>query len=296
MREAITTDKEKRLREEQVLREKGENIPFPGWERLTDEAIEMNPKVFITVRDLEGRAVRRLVGPASPGIHRINWDLRLPPPDSIDLSVSGFQPPWVSPKKGPFASPGSYQVEMAIVDSSGAISVCERPEFEVKAVPGMVLPEPDYRVVALFQSQTSDLVRLAEGVLVEIRGAQSRLRHMKEALIETPRVGAAIFSDIEKVEVLLEDLRGRLVGDRIRSGLNEATAPSILSRLGRISSNHWETRQEPTVTQRKSLEIAQRNLEVVKNELASVLDVDITNLEEELAKSGAPWTPGRKLR
>jgi photosystem II stability/assembly factor-like uncharacterized protein len=93
LKESPRIAKEIRREVEKKLRESGKDVAFPGWERLAEEALEHGPKVLLTVRDTDGRAMRRIVGPAEAGIHRVNWDLRLPPPDPIDLETPGFQPP-----------------------------------------------------------------------------------------------------------------------------------------------------------------------------------------------------------
>ena len=36
---------------EDALRDEGADVPFPGWQRLADEALEVDPKVVLTVRD-----------------------------------------------------------------------------------------------------------------------------------------------------------------------------------------------------------------------------------------------------
>ena len=90
------TAKGRRQAGEKELRERGADVPFPGWERLHTEALEKGPQVLLTVSDAEGRPVRRVVGPAKTGIHRVAWDLRRPPPDPVDLEVPEFRPPWAS--------------------------------------------------------------------------------------------------------------------------------------------------------------------------------------------------------
>jgi hypothetical protein len=106
LKEKPLTKKESRRESEKVLRNRGEDVPYPGWERLAEEALEHGPKILLTVRDANGTAVRRIEGPADAGIHRVNWDLRLPSPDPIDFEIPGFTPPWADPPQGPLAPPG----------------------------------------------------------------------------------------------------------------------------------------------------------------------------------------------
>ena len=289
------TAEELRREREKEQRAQGDDVPFPGYERLADEALEHGPVVLLTVRDGDGKAVRRIEGPADAGIHRVNWDLRLPPPDPVNLETPGFTPPWVTPPQGPLAAPGRYRVDMALLSADGITSVGEPQEFEVKSVPSSVLPVTDYDEVTAFQERTGELLRRAQGAAAEIRRAGERLRHMRHALAETPRAEPTLYASVDQLERSLAGLRLRLVGDPIRGRLNEASAPSILGRVQRIAGGHWETRQAPTTTQRRSLEVAENAFGASSSELSMLLDTELPRVEAELEAAGAPWTPGRKV-
>ena len=295
LKNAYQSAKEKRREAETELRESGEDVPFAGWELLRDEALEHGAQVLLMIRDVEGRAVRRIEGPAAAGIHRVNWDLRLPAPNAIDLSTPGFTPPWVTPPQGPLAPPGHYRVEMALVSADGVTPMGEPQEFEVKLVPGTVLPAPDYDDVTAFQRRTSELLRKAQGAAAEVRRAEERLRHMRAALKETPRAKPTLYARLDAIESRLADARLLLMGDHIRGRLNESSVPSILGRIGRVAGGHWDTRQAPTATQTQSLDVAQETFDPLSAELTELLTVDLPGLEAELEAAGAPWTPGRRL-
>lgn len=118
---------------------------------------------------------------------------------------------------------------------------------------------------------------------------------MRQALIETPRAEPALLARLDELERTLAGLRRRLMGDPIRGRWNEASAPSILERIARVASGHWETRQAPTDTQKRSLEVARNQFDELHPELSTLLQTELPGLEVELEAAGAPWTPGRKL-
>jgi hypothetical protein len=280
---------------ERELRESGADVPFPGWERLAEEALEEEPKVLLTVRDAEGRAVRRLEGSAEAGIHRVSWDLRRLPPEPVDLEPPGFQPPWNTPPRGPLAPPGSYRVEMALLSAAGVERLAEAQTFEVEPVPGSALPAPDFDAVTAFQRETGELLRRVQGAAEELQRAEERLRHLRHALLATPRAEPSLFTRLAEIEASLAGLRVRLVGDRTRSNWNEPSVPSVQRRVRQVASGHWNTRQAPTATQRESLAVASSEFSAVIAELAAVLETELPAFEAELEAAGAPWTPGRKL-
>jgi hypothetical protein len=173
-------------------------------------------------------------------------------------------------------------------------SLGTRQQFTVRAVP--TAPDTDFGAVAAFQLEAGELMRLVAGAGEEISREAERLRHMRAALIETPRADPALFARLDALEATLESLQTRLSGDRIRWQLDEATEPSIRDRVGRVLDGHWNTRQTPTATQRRSLELAGDGFADLSRDLAALIEDDIPRLEADLAAVGAPWTPGRRLQ
>jgi photosystem II stability/assembly factor-like uncharacterized protein len=289
------TSKKQRLEREEELRENEEDVPFPGWETLHSEALEQGPMVLLTVRDAQGQAVRRIEGPVEAGLHRVNWDLRLPPADPIELAPPAFLPPWYDPPKGPFAAPGTYSVELALLSSKGVETLAEARRFEVKPVPGFSLEEPDFQAVTAFQAETAELYRQVAGAAEEMQRAEDRLPYLRKALREAPAADPALFADLDEIEASLANLRLRLLGDRIRGKWNEPSVPTVRQRVGQVAYGHWDTRQAPTATQRQSLEVARGEFAGLLGELSEMLEVELPGFEAKLEAAGAAWTPGRKL-
>jgi hypothetical protein len=279
---------------EKELRAQDADVPFPGWETLREESMESGPRVLLLVKDAQGEPIRWVEGPARKGLHRVSWDLRRPPPNPISLATGGFRAPWASDPIGPLAAPGTYQVEMFMVTSDGFEMVGEPQSFEVKPVP-TAPPGTDFEAVADFQYRVAELAREMGGVGAEMGRMADRLRHMRAALVQTPQADESLFGRIDEMNARLGEMRVRFSGDRLRGQWNEPSPPSIQSRLGYAQYGHWSTRQEPTETQRTSFEIAQREFTAFIGDFRRLVEVDLVQLENDLAAAGAPWTPGRKL-
>ena len=288
------TIREERREAEKAAAERGEDIAFPGYDRLTAEALENGPRVAMLVRDAAGNPVRRVIGPATRGLHRVTWDLRRPAPDPVDLTPPGFTPPWAGPSRGPLAPPGDYTVEMALITEAGVEQVADPRPFTVKPVPNIDL-STDFTAAMAFAAETAELQRLAQGAAAEIARARDRLSHMRAALDETPKAGPELYQRLEEIEGRLAVLAAELQGDPAPRRLNEPIVPSIMGRIGQVAGGHWGTRQEPTATQRASLAIAREGLGEVVAALRSLLDEDLAALERDMEAAGAPWTPGRRL-
>ncbi len=293
--EAPTTTREARGAREKTLREQNANAPFPGFDRLRDEALEGGPKVLLIVSDAAGRRVRWIEGPAKAGLHRVSWDLRGPNPNPVDLSPPGFQSPWDDAPRGPLVAPGRYSAELVVVSSSGVRRLGVPRSFEVKPVPNAP-PGTDFVAVAAFQQQAAELQRRVAGTGAELGRAREQLRHMRAALVQAPKADPALYGRIDSVTRSLAELEVRLNGHPARQRLSESDAPTINERVGMVIGGHWQTRQTPTATMTRDIEIAAAAFATLTRELGALLDRDLARLETDLAAAGAPWTPGRRPR
>ena len=292
--EVPSTAEAQREEREREMRELGADAPFPGYETLRAEAAESGPRALVRVSDANGEPVRWVEGPARAGLHRIAWDLRRPAPNPIDLSTPGFIPPWASAPAGPLAPPGEYFAQLVLVTADGVEEVGGARSFQVKPVPSAP-PGTDFVAVAAFQQRVSELQRRI-GVAGSELGRQSgRLGYMRAALLRTPAAGAELFGRIDEVEQAFAGIRLRLQGDQLRGSLNEPGVPSVANRVGNVAGGHWQTRQNPTATQRRNIEIAEGDLAGLERDIAGIIDGPLAELEEALAAAGAPWTPGRPV-
>ena len=287
-----TTMREERREAEKAAAGRGEDIAFPGYDRLAAEALERGPRVAMLVRDADGEPVRRVMGPATRGLHRVTWDLRRPAPDPVDLTPPGFLPPWAGPPRGPLAPPGRYTVEMALVTEAGIEPLGTPRSFTVKPVLNSP-PGTDHIAAMAFAEETAELQRRARGAAAEIGRARDRLRHMRAALDETPKAGEELYGRLEAIEARLAGIAADLQGDPAPGRLSQPSVPSIMGRIGQVAGGHWGTRQEPTGTQRASLAIAREGFDEVVAALRSLLRDDLAALERDMEAAGAPWTPGR---
>jgi hypothetical protein len=278
---------------ESDLEEQEASIPFPGWEKLRDEAREDQPQVLLLVRNEVGEAVRWIEGNTKKGVHRANWDLRLPAPDPIQLSEPAFKPPWVGESQGPLAAPGTYNVQLYLVHNGALQAQGSAQEFKVKPLP-QTDQNTDFQAIAGFQKETSALSRRISGVNSKLDEADEKLRYLKEALLKTPDASPELFQQHNNLRDSLASLRARLTGDPIRQSKNESTQPSIMGRVSSVISGHWETTQLPTQTQRRNLEIAKSSLTEFLEDYQAFAN-DLSLYEDTLEKAGAPWTPGRKI-
>jgi len=291
LKEAPTTAKEARRAEEKKFRDKGADVPFPGFDRLFAESVESGPKVIVAISDASGRTIRWIDGPTKSGLHRVTWDLRGPSPELVELEAPSFRPPWAEPSKGPLVAPGRYTAALMILSAGGARTVGKPQAFEVKAVEN--LPEgTDVKAVAAFQQQVADLRRRVAGLGEELNRARDQLRRMRAALVAAPKAEPALFVRLAAADKAVAELRRRLEGDPVRARLNESDVASIGGRVNAAMAV-FDTRQMPTATQRRDVEIATSELGTLSRDFDALMSGEMIKLRDALEAAGAPWTPGR---
>lgn len=285
------TAKDQRKESEKALNAQKSDIPFPGWDALASEAKEEEPTAMLLVRDANNEPVRWIEGASQKGIYRTNWDLRLAPPNPINLTVPAFQPPWAGSPQGPLVAPGNYSVELFVMSNGNFTSQGKKQEFTVKAVHN---PGASYNEVAAFQKKTSDLSRRVSSAGRQLGEAGEKLRYIKAALTNTTAATPELFNTLAALNNTLFDLRTALYGDGIRQSKDVNTSPSIGSRVGGVIYGHWDTTELPTETQKQSIELAQTGFDQYLKESTVFFD-NLAAYEITIEKAGAPYTPGRKM-
>ncbi|TVP43824.1 MAG: glycosyl hydrolase [Mongoliibacter sp.] len=285
------TGKAQRKAKEKTLHEQKSDIPFPGWDQMREEALEEEPSVMLLVRDENGDAIRWIEGVSKTGVHRVNWDLRLPPPNPINLSIPDFQPPWASDPEGPLVAPGKYSVELFVKDNGKLKPQGSRQEFDVKPV----FPISDnVKEIAAFKKKTSDLSRRTSSAARQLGEAGEKLRYIKAALTKTPEASEELIAQMTELNSSLFNLRQVLVGDELRQRKDESTSPSILNRIGGVIYGHWSTTDLPTATQKRNIEIAETEFDQYLKDAKDFFG-QLVDFELKLEEAGAPYTPNRKM-
>ncbi len=149
-------------------------------------------------------------------------------------------------------------MELFIVHNGNLVSQGTPKEFQVKPVPTGA-SGTDFQAVAEFQQITSELGRQISSANSKMREANERLTHLSAALKQTPKASPELFERMDQLNKRLAELRSDLSGDRILRSKDESTAPSISSRVGQVAYGHWDTRQTPTETQKRNIEIASKD-------------------------------------
>jgi photosystem II stability/assembly factor-like uncharacterized protein len=299
LKDSLKTKKAARREQEQKLEREGKDVPYPDWAALKLEDREEGPTLILTIKNAEGQIVRRLTGPITSGVHRVNWDLRWPgyrpiterAPTRGDDDDDGPS----DRGNGPFALPGSYTVRIEKREDHSTTEFAPPVSFVVEPLNFATLAPGDRQLILAFAKQTGELQRAVLGALEALNEGLSQVTSIKRIIERTPSLSLSLRQDARKLELSLMDIRERFTGDPTRARRFEPAPAALLERINTIISGHWSTTSAPTSSHRQNYEIAAAEFEAALASLRPLLERDLPALHATLEAAGAPWAPGRKL-
>ncbi len=285
MKEGPKTKKDKRKEAEG----KG-NAPYPSNDELRAEAEEESPMVLLTISDSAGKVVRRIQGPAAPGMNRVAWDLRTPAPVVSNVT---FDPnnPFADIPSGWLVLPGTYSVSVAQRVDGVTTQLAGPTNFTVKLLDQR--SEADIQALAAFQKKLLGLQRSMIGALNATGEMKARIGAIKRALLDTPGADPKLMDDAVAIEKKLNAMSIRLSGDSVIAARNENVPPALADRLFEVVAEQSSTLSRPTQTHQRQYEIVAGDFQQYLGELRALVEGDLTRLEKAMEAAGAPYTPGR---
>jgi hypothetical protein len=292
LKESIKTRKEKRQEAERDAERRRAPVGWPTREQLRAEEEEEAPSIVVTITDANDRVVRRLTGPVSAGIQRLNWDLRFPaanlsapPPPDADPD---FEPP-----SGPLVMPGTYKAFVSKRVEGVTTQLGPPQEFQVVVEGQESMSAPDRTALVEFQQKAARLQRAVNGATQAANALRPRLTAIKRAIAETPSLPPKLYEDALALEKRVSEIQRALSGDNAARQRNMNTPPSINDRVGYVVGAQRMSTARPTQTQQAQYAAAAQDFESVLVQLRQLIEVDLARLEKQLEAAGAPWTPGR---
>jgi hypothetical protein len=278
--------KAERKEKEKELRKEDKPVYYPTWEELRAEDREEGSYLLFVVKDQRGNTVRKLKEGIKQGINRITWDLRYahtnPVKSVTDKNESGTP-----------VLPGNYSVEMYTSIDGNLTMVAGPQSFEAKVLNNTTLPAEDRAALVAFHKEFWEFNRAVEGALNSTRDLKDKTDILIYAIKQTPEAPNSLMNDALRIKAETEDILQHLYQDKTIADRNEPTPPTVYDRLNELAWGMWSTTSAPTQTQRNNLKVASEQFEPLLAQVKRLLEVDVKNLEFEMEKYGAPWTPGR---
>ncbi|GAA0858907.1 VPS10 domain-containing protein [Aliiglaciecola litoralis] len=284
LRDGVKSLKEQREEKEKNALEKDKYPLYPAWDTVENELREAEPSVYLIIKNTQGDIVRKVNAKTEKGLHRVNWDLRLPSANALGSSPGFFG------DVGPLAAPGSYTATLYSTVNGKTRELTESVNFKVKplhqeTVPGGVSPQQRSALLL----QVEDLRRQVSMANIQLEDLSAQLKSFRKALDRSTAVTSEMETRYENLRQAVFAAQETLYGQESRSGMGTPPA-SIASRLFMIEfarANTWGL----TSTQKQQMVIVQDALNVLQPQLNHLIETEFPAFKQSLLEAGAPWMP-----
>lgn len=293
--ESYESLKDQRTKAEKSLIKDKKDTPYPNYANLKAEEEEKEPKLVFTIKDSEGNVVKKEMKSPKKGLQRFHWNLRFTPQKAVSFNTSSFYNPFASKDEGTLVEPGTYSVEMDLFKDGNITRLVDPVSFNVIALQNTTMPAENRAAKVAFQKDMAALENKAEICQNLMSDMNNKLKHIKEALIRSELPLGQFDKEVLSMESKLKDIRIAMYGDPVKSKLDIDQPQTPMGRLGIIGYEQKYSTSAPTKTHKDSYTIAKSEIEVIKQQLETLYNVNMKELEEQLVKSGVPYTPGRGM-
>jgi hypothetical protein len=286
--------KELRQEKEKTLDKSNQNVPFPGWDALSDEKAGDETELMVVIKNDQGGIVRKMPAPMKKGMHRIAWDLRYPmnrtiTPGQKPRPVSSWMRRWM---QGPLAAPGTYTATLVEVREGQAVILGESQSFEVVPLRKGTLstgatPEEFTAYSKRVRKLQNDLAALNHSV----GHGMDVLEAIDQAHKRSQLDPGQMLSKINETKAALRMLNEKLNGNAAKGEIGERSNPTVNSRLS-VAARGLSTTYGPTEVHSNSLSIAEKEFPEIKSKVDMIIENTIPALIEMLEEAGAPYIKG----
>jgi hypothetical protein len=221
----------------------------------------------------------------------VAWNLRYPAYAPIQLKKQEHR--WDFGPGEVLVAPGKYAVRLSKRVNGKRIPLGPTRHFRVKALGKESLPVEDRQALVAFQQKAGRLQRAVQGSAALIKKTLEEIKFIQKALDNTPDAEDNLAIQIQAIKEELLNIQQALIGDSTRSLRAEVTSPPVAARIGRIVDDFWLNTAPATTTHKRNYEVAAREFSTILKSLHKLMEQDFTQMERDLEKAAAPWTPAR---
>ena len=288
----LMTIKEKRKEAEKQKIKNGEPVFYPSIDSLRLEDNEPEPYILATITDDLGEVVRRIKLPAKKGSKQFFWDLRSAPVSAVNLTVPDNSNPFSNIETGYPVIPGHFKVQLSKFENGVYSNLGEPAGIQALPLKNATIQAEDKQAVDVFNKQVAEMRRIASMTQRYQGDLANKLRFIKAAYLQTPRLPLSVNTDAQQLEDRLKKVGIQMNGDPTLSSREFETLPGINRRVFSIIGSLWEISSGPTSTMVKTYQQTNQDLDEVVREINAINEL-VNKLEQILEKAGAPYTPGR---
>jgi len=284
LNKGLNTKKQERAKIEKEHKKEGKAVAFPGWDAVEAEFRELDPVIWLTVKDNNGDVIRRIKGPVKKGFHRVAWDLRYPTLYAVDKEKDLPK----EPPKGFMVAPGTYSVSLS-KEVNGKVTALAGPvKFKVKQLREGALKGRSPEETAAFWREISDFRKKLTAFQIELEDQLQKVKAIDYALQQTQALPGKADELLHDIRENLLDIETQLEGPKAKEQAGVRYPPTILRRLTVATTGTRYSTFGPTATHKKSLNLAKKQFSEARAQLDEVINTKITALENMLEKANGP--------
>ncbi len=277
-----------RQEDEKERVEDWQDTPFAGFDATELERRELDPEIWLIVRDADGNVVRRIKGTTEKGFHRIAWDLRFPAMDAVGTGP-GFPAEDI---EGFLAAPGTYSVSLSKTVRGVTTELVSAQEFQVERLREGALTGATPAETVAFWERLSTLQRGVTAADQATGHIEEQIEKLQIALGRTRTAPAELDTEWRAIRTELQDIVEMLSGNQAMVEVGQDTPTTIGTRLGRLLVGTGNSTYGPTASHRQSLDYAEAEFETARLRINALQQTTIPAFQAKLIEAGAPWTPG----
>lgn len=282
--ENYQTLKKSRQEAEKKLIKENKNIEFPGWQEVEAERRQEDPIIWLTVKDADGKVVRKIEGKNKKGFNRVAWDLRYPSFRTINLQR--YLPK--EERSGFMVLPGTYTVTLS-KQIDGVVTDLTGPKsFSVKRLYDGALKRADDELQIAFTNEVTNLQKSLTAAELKLSNASKKVNALQAAAIKISSDNSDVVAKIYNVKKKLFDLDEIMYGNRSKNEVGEKNNPTIMDRFYNAYGSSSSSTYGPTPTHVKSLEIAKKQFADFEINLEQLIKIEMEPIEKLLIEAGAP--------
>lgn len=294
IKEVPKSAKSKRKDKEKKLFKDGKPIAQLSLSDKHKESMAEPTYLQFTIKDENGNIVRKLRKAASKGINRINWDLRYAKTESAAKTVKKFDP-LKKLKGGFFVMPGKYTVSLGIYENGNYKKLCDDRNFIVKQLNNSTIPNENPKELRKFQQRVSKRVQSINATFDYAKLLHNQLLNIKQTVIDLPKGNNKLMKKIQVAEAEIDSIIFAFEGYKPQASFEELPPHklAINKRVEYLMWTHYNSMATLTKTEQEQLAIIEEKVPDLINKLKKIKTNRIDDINEELDKINAPWTPGR---
>ncbi|MEE2640199.1 MAG: glycosyl hydrolase [Planctomycetota bacterium] len=258
LKESLQTKKGERKSKEAKLKAAGKDVPFPSWDAFREEDREQAGRVYITIRDAAGKAIRRLNASSRKGMHRVQWDFR-------HAGVGTGRG-----RRGPVAVPGKYTAEIHKFDQGKETLLVKATPFEIQPLLFGDMTSIDRKAIVVFAKKAQALGRQVNKATELWTETGADLEKLVAEISSDPLAEQTQLAALRKLQLEWMDIGEIFNGDPTRSRRNESALPGLSGRLRTLTMGAMGSTEGPTDTHKSQYSIVESQLAEANSKLRVV--------------------------